>query len=54
MRRNVKTSSIIITITNYNKIFVILKKKNKIAYLSLSIKRSYNVKVSKLRILSDN
>ena len=31
-----------------------LKKKRKIAYLSLSIKRSYNVRVPKLRILSDS
>ena len=31
-----------------------LEKKREIAYLSLSIKRLYNVKVSKLRILSDS
>ena len=30
------------------------KKKEKIAYLNVFIKRVYNVKVSKLRILSDN
>ena len=31
-----------------------LEKKKKIAYLSLFIKRLYNVKVFRLRILSDN
>ena len=31
-----------------------LEKKRKIAYLSLSIKRPYNIKAPKLRILSDS
>ena len=31
-----------------------LEKKKRIAYLSLSAKRFYNVRVSKLHILSDN
>ena len=35
-------------------IFKKLKKKKKIAYLSLLIKRFYNFKISKLYILSDN
>ena len=31
-----------------------LEKKREIAYLSLSIKRFYNIRVLRLRILSDN